>query len=522
MQVIQGSLFVRCFRALFIGLASWYEESVLALFMRAGAALLERFSPGSLVVRTLSREGVLSRAWGKCVFCHLLSILINLPGLLLRKLYETLRPVFDGSIAARLGFAIVEQTPVAIGWLMLLILIIPYEAWNNAYSLLGFALMLAFAILSGIKRPVSRLNVIDLGPYTVFFASIIFLAVPLSAYVGLSIRYLLYHLACMFCVLVIVSTVEHASQLCRLAGMATTGLIIASGYAFVQRIQGVEVNASYVDLTLNKDMPGRVFSMFENPNAFGEVLVLLVPLAVGLMFAAKSWKGRLLGFVGAGMGSVALIMTYSRAGWLGLASAALLFVFLWNRKILPGLIILALVALPFLPDTVQGRILTIFNFSDTSTSSRFPLYEAATRLLRERPLQGAGLGSDAVRAAVADLNLYSGKSPFVHSHNIYLQVWAETGIFGLLSLLGTVGWAILRGGRTVLRGLGGSSARMLIIGSVSALLGIMVCGVADFIWHYPRVMLIFWFVFAMAAAAIRVAMQEERRREKRGSLHETV
>lgn len=522
MEVIQGSLFGRCFLTLFFCLAGWYENSILAVILRGVSALVDRLWAASFLGATLAREGMLSRAWGRSVFCHLLTILINLPGLILRKLYEAFRAVFDGSIAARFGFAIVGETPIAASWLMLLILIIPYKAWNNAYSLLGFALLFGFAILSGIKRPSRRLDVLDLGPYTVFFASFVILAVPMSAYVGLSARFLLYHIACMLCALVIVSTVEHASQLRRLAGMATAGLVIASGYAFVQRIQGVEVNPSYVDLTLNKDMPGRVYSMFENPNAFGEVLVLLIPLAVGLMFAAKSWKGRLLGFVGAGMGSVALIMTYSRAGWLGLAAAALLFVVLWNRKILPGLIVLALVALPFLPDTVLNRILTIFNFSDTSTSSRFPLYEAATRLLRERPVQGAGLGSDAVRAAVKDLNLYHGKSPFVHSHNIYLQVWAETGFFGLLSLLGTVGWAILRGSRTVLRGVGSNAARMLIIGSVSALLGIMVCGVADFIWHYPRVMLIFWFVFAMAAAGIRVAFLEERHREKRGSLRETV
>jgi O-antigen ligase len=208
-------------------------------------------------------------------------------------------------------------------------------------------------------------------------------------------------------------------------------------------------------------------------------------------------------------------MTYSRAGWIGLAVAALFFIFLWNRKLLPAVVILGLAALPFLPDAVFNRILTIFNFSDTSTSSRFPLYEAALRLLRLRPLQGAGLGSDAVRAAVLDLNLYHGASPFVHSHNVYLQVWAETGIFGLLAMLGAVGWTLKRGAITVLRKLGSSSARMLIAGSVSALLGIMVCGIADFIWHYPRVMLIFWFVVGMALAGIRVALREKQSIEAR-------
>lgn len=522
MEIVQNSLIGRLFLALWIPLLSFYEESILALIIRGLSGLFRSFWRGSLVSHPFARESSLSKAWNRSLFCRALGMIINLPVLLLRKLYELLRPIFDGSAFARFGFAVVEETPIAVGWLMFVILIIPYKAWNNAYSLLGFALMLLFTILSGMRRKSRRLDVVNLGPYYVFFASLVIMAVPLSVYTGLSARFLLYHLSCMLCVLVIVSTVERSSQLRRLAAMTSAGLVVVSVYAIVQRIQGVEVNPSYVDLTLNKDMPGRVYSMFENPNAFGEVLVLLIPIAIGLMFASKSWGYRLLGLSAAALGSVSLLMTYSRAGWLGLAVAALVFIFLWKKKILPAVVLLGLAAIPILPDSVFNRILTIFNFNDTSTSSRFPLYEAAGRLISERPLQGVGLGSDTVRAAVADLNLYHGKSPFVHAHNVYLQVWAETGIFGLLSLLATVGWSLKRGGNIALRKIGTSSSRMIIIGSVSALVGIMVCGVADFIWHYPRVMLIFWFVFAMAAASIRVALHEARQSEKRSASHETV
>ncbi len=514
METLQASLCGRFLLAICIRLSDWYDESLVAVIIRGGSALFRRVWAASVLGHMFSRESGVSRAWGGSLFCRGLSMLINLPGLLLRRLYFSARGFFDGSCVMRFGFAVVENTPIAVGWLMLVILVIPYKSWNNAYSLLGFGLMLVFAILSAVRRKRRRLNLVDVGPYAVMFAGFVFFAVPMSAYTAFSSRFLLYHVACMLCVLVIVSTVERASQLRRLAGMATLGLIITSLYAFLQRAQGVDVNPSYVDLTLNKDLPGRVYSMFENPNAFGEVLVLLIPIAVGLMFGAKSWGGRLLGLVGAGTGTLALIMTYSRAGWLGLAAAAFLFVFLWKRKILPGLILLALAAIPFLPATVLNRFMTIFNMADTSTSSRFPLYEAAVRLLSDRPLQGAGLGSDAVRQAVTDLNFYHGKSPFVHCHNIYLQVWAETGFFGLISFLGAAFWAFKRGGSVALRRLGGSSARMMIIGSLSALLGIMVCGVADFIWHYPRVMLIFWFVFAMAAAGIRVALSEERQKQR--------
>lgn len=514
MEVLQTSLIGRLFLPLYFRLADCYEKSAVAWLLRSLAVLFRRYWAESKVGRMLRRESALSRGYQRSLFCQMLGMLVNLPLILLRMLYRALQRVFENSIVAQFGFAIVENTPIAVGWLMFVILIIPYESWNNAYSFVGFVLMLMCAVASGMRKKSARLDVASVGPYLIFFAAFVLLAWPLSAYMSLSFRFLYYHLACILCVLVIVSTVERIEQLRRLAGMSTLALILVSLYAVVQRIQGVEVNPSFVDMTLNEGMPGRVFSVFENPNAFGEVLVLLIPLAVGLMFASRGWAGRLLGLVGAGLGTVALVMTYSRAGWIGLAVAALLFIFLWNRKILPLVIVLGLVAVPFLPDTVLNRILTIFNPADTSTSSRFPLYEAALRLLGHRPLQGAGLGSDAVRSAVTDLNLYYGKSPFVHAHNVYLQVWSEMGIFGLISLLGAVGWTMKRGAKIALRKLGGSSARMLVAGSLSSLLGIMVCGLADYIWHYPRVMLIFWFLFAMALAGIRLALREENMRQE--------
>ena len=38
----------------------------------------------------------------------------------------------------------------------------------------------------------------------------------------------------------------------------------------------------------------------------------------------------------------------------------------------------------------------------------------------------------------------------------------------------------------------------------SALCGAMVCGLADYLWNYPRVMCIFWFVFAIALAGTKL------------------
>lgn len=505
MEVVQASAIGRLLLPVWYLLVHCYEYSGLARLFRRVAQVWKTLWHSSALVDFFTREGRLARAWKQSAACRLLHFLINLPMALLHWLYRALQPVFDASAAANLAFAMGDQVPTAVGWLMLVILIIPYEHWDNRYSLLGFLLVLLLAMAGGMRRRSLRLDAVAMGPFAVCFAAAVCIAWPLSYSSSLSLRFLFFHITCMLCVLVTVSTVERVEDLTRLAGFASVALFLVSSYALIQRIQGVEVNASYVDLSLNEGMPGRVYSVFENPNAFAEVLVLLIPLAVALMLGSRGWAGRIGGAIAALTGVAAILMTYSRASWIGLAVAALVFVFLWNKKLLPAILLAGLAMLPLLPDTVFNRILTIFNLNDTSTSSRFPLYEAALQLIARRPVLGAGLGTDAVRHVVKELNLYHGVAPFVHAHNVYLQTWLETGLLGIVAFVASMGWAIKRAARAVAGGSCPLPVRMVTIGGASALAGILVCGIADYIWNYPRVMLIFWFLFAVTLSGIRLA-----------------
>jgi len=459
----------------------------------------------SALAALLERNGALNRAWRHSIFCAFLNVLVNLPAAILHWIYLKLKPVFDSSVAAQIAFGMGEQTPAAIGWLFLGMILIPYEHWNNLYSLIGFFLILLLSLAGGMRRRSLRLDVTSVGPYAALYALAVILAVPLSAFPSLSFRFLFFHITCMLCVITTVSTIERQDQLMRLGTFAGLGLFASSVAGFVQRVIGVDVNPSYVDLTVNEGMPGRIYAMFENPNAFAEVLALLIPLAVALMLASKNWRGRILGFMSCLLGLAAILMTYGRASWIGLAVAAVLFVFLWNRKLLPVIIFLGLAAIPVLPSTVFNRILTIFNSKDTSTSSRFPLYAAALRLLAARPLIGAGLGTDAVRQAVKDLNFYHGVAPFVHAHDVYLQVWAESGLLGLFSFIGAMGWSIKNAFKTAASDSCPKQVRLITIGGASSLFGLLICGIADYMWNYPRVMVIFWFVAGVTLSAIRLA-----------------
>ena len=83
--------------------------------------------------------------------------------------------------------------------------------------------------------------------------------------------------------LITVSAVRSAEDLKRLCAGAAVCVGATGAYGIVQRIQGVKVNPSYVDLKVNAGMPGRVFSIFDNPNTFAQVLLLLLPLVLALV-----------------------------------------------------------------------------------------------------------------------------------------------------------------------------------------------------------------------------------------------
>ncbi len=504
MEVLKSGLAGRCLLSVWLVLYRYYEDSRLSKTLRALSRMGARLWRKSALAAFLTRESALSRAWAGSAFCASLGLLVNLPVALLHWVYRRFRPLFDGSAAAGLAFGLGEQIPAATGWLFLAVMLIPHDNWNNFYGLVGFLLMLMLALAGGMRRRSLRLNPAAVGPYLALFAASVWLSALLSVFPALSLRFLFFHITCMLCVLVTVSVVERPEDLERLAGFTALGLAAMGAAAIVQRVQGVAVNASYVDLLLNKNMPGRVYAMFENPNAFAQVLAMLIPLSVGLTLGSTRWRWRFIGLLSTGLGGAAILMTYGRAAWLGLAAAALVFVFMWNRKLLPFMLLAGLAAVPLLPDSVMARIFTIFNMRDTSTSSRFPLYSATLRLLRSHPVLGAGLGSYAVRQAVKDLNYYHGVAPFVHAHNIYLQVWAETGLLGILSFLGAMSWTVKRAFRAVSSASAPRLARLLAMGGASALFGILVCGIADYIWNYPRVMLIFWFVAALTLSAARL------------------
>lgn len=484
----------------------WHESALGGWFHRRRLNF-EAAGKTSRVCRFMVRDGGIKRGWDESKLQRVSEFLLNIPVKVVQKLHKSAETVLNDSILLKGLRGLGRASWAIMGVLAFIMLIAPHEMWNNLYGFLAAVVLFGLYVVGCAGRN-KGLEVGRMGPYFTLYLLFITLGLVLSMSFSLSLRFYLFHLTCFFITLVTVSAVEERRQLKALLVLVGCGLAVAAAYGCYQGIIGVEVVASQQDLTLNEGMPGRIYSFFNNPNNFAEVLVMFLPLVAAETMNAKGWRGRLLGCVGFALGIAALLLTYSRSSWLGLALAAVVFLGLLNWRFLPGLLAVGVCAIPFLPETIWNRILTIGNMQDSSAKYRIAIYEDTARLLKDYGLTGVGLGSDVMQKVFHNYpTLYDGNYP-IHTHNNYLQMWGETGIFGLLTFLALVFGQAKEGLRAFRRA--DKELRRIIAAALGGFAGILFIGLVEYTWFYPRNMFLFWLLFAVIGCGVKLVGKENK------------
>ena len=201
----------------------------------------------------------------------------------------------------------------------------------------------------------------------------------------------------------------------------------------------------------NSQEPKRALAFFIHPNFYAlfsaPLLAFLLPdlgsafsvnrkLLLVNCFKVLAW---LLGVIG-------LLLSLSRAGWAGLAAAIAVYFFVAADKkikkfILAGVMALALVVLAV--PNLRWRLILPFR-GEQSASSRLILWHSGWEAIKTSPVLGLGLdgfGNNYRQYIPENLLLDTHNYP----HNIFLDVWVETGILGLISFIGLVSLYIYRG-----------------------------------------------------------------------------
>lgn len=294
----------------------------------------------------------------------------------------------------------------------------------------------------------------------------------------------------------------------------------------------------------------RAYGSIPQPNVLGGFLCLALPLVAGAFLRLPRNRRIAWALLGAlALGGIALLLSFSRAAWLGVLVGALWAGLLyWQRrtaeKVIPedasephpsapalaspmsqvgvwrsrlaarrffsrrpvalGLVVVALLvglALALRP-ALQSRLLLDEPMEQQSVSERIVLAEVSAVLIMQHPWLGVGAGN----MPLVELAYPATRAIGEPVHNLPLLIGAETGILGLLlwlippiSLL----WTTWRRRRTL------PPAALAASAALAALL--VVAQLDHYLWSLPTGSLFYWLALALVALWLRPAPENPSR-----------
>ena len=193
-------------------------------------------------------------------------------------------------------------------------------------------------------------------------------------------------------------------------------------FAAYQAVTGRGVGGS-------EGVESRLFGTFSHPNPFASFVLIAISITLFLLLKEKDFmKKWLLGILFVG-GIIIMEQTYARGAWL----AFLIFLFVITYKKSPRMllgVIIASVMLFFLSTSIQDRIQDIYNPpADSSIRWRFEQWDRMYAAFAKKPLTGYGIGTE----IIVHENEYGPNAGNQYTHNDFLRISLETGIFGFLA-----------------------------------------------------------------------------------------
>jgi len=199
----------------------------------------------------------------------------------------------------------------------------------------------------------------------------------------------------------------------------------------------------------------RAYGGMAHPNVFAGAVSVAMVFALILFVTEKRRVYRSVFLIAGALFAFALVLSFSRAAWLGMVLVLGFLVFLswqkpreWRKRpfLFFGVVFLASAVCALL---VQENVFPRFSQEtiavEGSISDRSTYLEQARRMIAEHTLLGVGAGNFTVETSRAHWKENSYIALFQPAHNAPLLLWAELGLIGLL-LAGMLFVALVRRG----------------------------------------------------------------------------
>ena len=259
----------------------------------------------------------------------------------------------------------------------------------------------------------------------------------------------------------------------------------------------------------------RVSGTFGHPNSLAGYLVMLVLINLALFWAPIAKRVKLALWLTLLLMSTALILTYSRAGWLALGFGGMFILYLcffrWiKNRVIAFLISLALLILFFISSVglITPLRQRLFLEDYGAARTRIPLSEVALNIIGHHPWLGIGLGNYTMAAPDYDTTPEGISYEFPRPvHNEFLLIATEQGLPALGLFLVILLYVVIQ-----LFRLSQSRTDPILPYVAIGLLGAFFAWGVSRLMDYNYVLLgdPFWLLVGLSLAMVQLSRQENR------------
>ncbi len=409
------------------------------------------------------------------------------------------RSAYECSVLYRLLDWPATHLEIIIGVAILIHTIIPHERWHNQYTLLLVFCIFVLYLVRLVHDGSCSVDIRNVDVALVIFALSTLLATITSIAPRASMRAFSFYAVMFLTLFIMVNTLKTERQIKSLMNMIIAAVALASIYGIWQYVNKIPVDPRMVDLRYSRGV-SRVFSTMGNPNDYAAYLLLTMPYFIVALLESKSKKAKLFLSALTVLVLVNLVLTSTRAAWIAFAIGVFVFVFLKNRRLIPLLIILGVISIPFLPESIISRLRYVGK--DSSSLYRIDIWKSSLAMLKDYWITGIGLGPEAAMELFAK---YSSMQTPAHSHMLPIEIWLEMGLAGIGSFVWFVARMVKKGFVSIYS-TKNTFLNSLIAASVASYAAILAMGLTDYVLFYPRTMNMFWFNTGIFIAAVNLVL----------------
>jgi O-antigen ligase len=294
--------------------------------------------------------------------------------------------------------------------------------------------------------------------------------------------------------LIVVSIRLNEREFSSVIWLALLGAVAAAAFTIYQYLQGVTYHSV---LGIPAERASLIVGERESdPNQFASSLLLPLSCAIGLFLASRGKLKKLFVVALTLIITAGLYLTMSRGTLLALLPIGIVYLYRFRVRWRVWAILTLLAALMLaMPEVFFVRLQEAF---ETGGAGRLTFWQVGLKALKHYGWLGTGWDGFPVA-----YNEYARYAPVFEgfgrgAHNIYLGMWVELGIIGLLLMLGAV-IAHLHEAQPALTARSGRRD-ILLIATEAACWGMLACGFfLDIVWRKP-----FWLVWMLLPVAVRI------------------